>query len=166
MGGASGGALADMRWIWEVCGLGSWTSPDALACRECVDIFRRRICGIGRMGLGLRVVSCMRQEEAIIESGHQGVLLPFCWVSFHSMWCYCEGDKKINDVIGLPHLDLIPPNQEESVIWLGLRKSWYSSGANFDIASGRLRGNNNNPTHEMSSRMYRHRWICHERHSG
>ena len=51
IGGASGGALADMRWMWEVCGLGSWTNPDSEVWREWVDMLMRDIRRIGRTGL-------------------------------------------------------------------------------------------------------------------
>jgi hypothetical protein len=74
IGGASGGALADMRWICEVCGRGSWTRPEDEACREWVDIALRMSRRIGRRGLGSRVVRAVRQGWVkIIERGHEAV---------------------------------------------------------------------------------------------
>ena len=70
--------MADMRWIWDVCGRGSWTSPEeADVCREWVDMLRRAIRRIGRRGLGSKVV---RQGRAkIIERGHEAVAAELCY---------------------------------------------------------------------------------------
>jgi hypothetical protein len=64
--------LADMRWIWDLGGRGSWTRPEDETWREWLaDMALERQWTNRCTGLTLRVVSCETQGwEKIIERGH------------------------------------------------------------------------------------------------